>query len=148
LKHQTYSEHSQTSSVDQQYYQIDLEKIKRGEDTRTTIMIKNIPNKYTQQLLLDEINRNHYGKYDFFYLPIDYSNRANVGYAFVNFVHHLFILDFYEEFHNRKWTMFNSKKQCEIKYGRLNGIDSLMRHFEQSSVMHQNVRIEVLTIPL
>lgn len=35
--------------------------------------------------------------------------------------------------------MFNSKKQCEIKYGRLNGIDSLMRHFEQSSVMHQNV---------
>lgn len=27
-------------------YQLDLEKIVTGEDTRTTLMIKNIPNKY------------------------------------------------------------------------------------------------------
>ena len=27
-------------------YQLDLEKIRKGEDTRTTLMIKNIPNKY------------------------------------------------------------------------------------------------------
>ena len=27
-------------------YQLDLEKIRRGDDTRTTLMIKNIPNKY------------------------------------------------------------------------------------------------------
>ena len=99
-------------------------------------MVKNIPNKYSQLQILEEINKNHQGKYDFFYLPIDYNNRANVGYAFLNFVHHLFILDFAEEFHDRKWDLFLSKKRCEIKYGRLNGIDSLMRHFEQSSVMH------------
>ena len=27
-------------------YLLDLEKIRRGDDTRTTLMIKNIPNKY------------------------------------------------------------------------------------------------------
>jgi hypothetical protein len=27
-------------------YQLDLEKIRKGDDTRTTLMIKNIPNKY------------------------------------------------------------------------------------------------------
>lgn len=86
---------------------------------RTTVMIKHIPNKYTQRLLLQEINKNHQGKYDFFYLPIDYQHSANVGYAFVNFVHHYMILDFQKEFQGRKWAMFNSKKKCDIKYGRI-----------------------------
>ena len=104
-------------------------------------MVRHIPNKYTQRLLLKEINVNNQGKYDFFYLPIDYQNSANVGYAFVNFVHHHFILDFFNEFHNRKWTNFNSKKRCEIKYGRLQGLEELKRHFQSSSVMNQTVSI-------
>lgn len=35
-------------------------------------MIKNIPNKYDQPLLLQTINKNHHDKFDFFYLPIDF----------------------------------------------------------------------------
>ena len=35
-------------------------------------MIRNIPNKYTQKMLLQKINENHKDKYDFFYLPIDF----------------------------------------------------------------------------
>ena len=61
-------------------------------------MVRNIPNKYKQGVLMNEINRNHAGKYNFFYLPIDFKNDANVGYAFINFIHPLFILDFYAEF--------------------------------------------------
>ena len=34
-------------------------------------MIKNIPNKYDQQMLISEIDERHAGLYDFFYLPID-----------------------------------------------------------------------------
>jgi hypothetical protein len=35
------------SQVDsKRLFQLDLDKIKSGEDTRTTLMIKNIPNKY------------------------------------------------------------------------------------------------------
>ena len=37
-------------------------------------MIKNIPNKYNQLLLLKEINTKQQGKYDFLYLPIDFVN--------------------------------------------------------------------------
>jgi hypothetical protein len=76
-------------------------------------------------------------------VPIDYKNQANVGYAFVNFVHHYFILDFYREFHGRKWTMFNSKKRCEIAYGRIQGLEELKRHFKESTVMAQHVSIRI-----
>lgn len=40
-------------------------------DGRTTIMVKNIPNKYDQETLLDEFTINHNKTFDFFYLPID-----------------------------------------------------------------------------
>merc|ERR1719401_629351 len=52
----------------------------------TTMMLRNIPNKYTQNTLLQEINDFGFlGSYDFFYLPMDVHNRSNVGYAFINF---------------------------------------------------------------
>jgi len=40
---------------------------------RTTVMIRNIPNKYDLPLIAQTIDKNHKGKYDFFYLPIDFS---------------------------------------------------------------------------
>lgn len=48
---------------------VDLDRIE--EKKKTTLMIKNIPNKYSKQLLLEEINARFAGKYDFFYLPMD-----------------------------------------------------------------------------
>jgi hypothetical protein len=54
------------------------------EDRRTTLMIKNIPNKYTQKMLLQTMDEQFRGGYDFFYLPIDFKNKCNVGYAFIN----------------------------------------------------------------
>lgn len=137
LKNHLYFDNTSQTSLDQSIYELDIEKIKRGEDPRTTLMVRHIPNKYTQKLLLCEINKNHQGKYDFFYLPIDFQNQANVGYAFLNFVHPLFILDFFKEFHGRKWTKFNSQKRCEIKFGRIQGLEDLKRHFQASSVMNQ-----------
>ena len=88
--------------------ELDIERIKRAEEFRTTIMIKNIPNKYNQSALLSEFNVRHQGRFDFLYLPIDFHNIANVGYAFVNFVHPLFIIDFYKEFMGRDWPKYRS----------------------------------------
>lgn len=110
-------------SQDSSFYNLDLNKIKSAEDLRTTLMIKNIPNKYSQSNLLNEINKAHKDKYNFLYLPIDFQNKANVGYAFINFLNPLFILDFYKDFQTKKWAKFNSHKICEIKYGRIQGLE-------------------------
>lgn len=42
-------------------------------------MIKNIPNKYDRDSFLDLINKNHRGKFDFFYLPIDFNVNLKIS---------------------------------------------------------------------
>lgn len=73
-------------------------------------MIRNIPNKYTQMMLLQEIDASYRGAYDFFYLPIDFKNKCNVGYAFINFIDYRRIVAFFREFNAQRWKNFNSEK--------------------------------------
>lgn len=49
---------------------INLEKIAMGQDTRTTIMLRNIPNKVDQATLKDFIDETSRGMYNFLYLRI------------------------------------------------------------------------------
>ncbi|KAL5213378.1 hypothetical protein ABZP36_024225 [Zizania latifolia] len=116
-------------------YQLDLEKIIPGKDTRTTLMIKNIPNKYTSNMLLEVINETHEGTYDFFYLPIDFKNKCNVGYAFINMASPVYIVSFYKAFAGRKWEKFNSEKVVSLAYARIQGQAALVNHFQNSSLM-------------
>ncbi|KAL4169046.1 hypothetical protein KRP22_009975 [Phytophthora ramorum] len=115
-----------------------IEKVASGEDRRTTLMIRNIPNKYTQQMLLAEINRNHRGNYDFFYLPIDFKNKCNMGYAFINFIDAAHIEAFHNEFDGQKWTNFNSEKVCAISYARLQGKQAMVARFQNSSLLEKH----------
>lgn len=120
-------------------YKIMLRDILSGKDQRTTLMIKNIPNKYNQKMLLQKIDLNHSMQYNFFYLPIDFKNSCNVGYAFINFINPLYILRFYEHMNAQKWEKFNSEKVCQLAYARIQGLEGLLEHFHCSSVMSHQV---------
>jgi len=108
-------------------------------------MIRNIPNKYNKQLMLEKFDVHFKDTYDFFYLPIDFKvdtadqNQCNMGYAFLNFIHPKYVKDFYNEMNNTKWEKFNSEKVCKITYGRIQGRAEVESHFKDSSVMNQNV---------
>jgi hypothetical protein len=90
-----------------EYFKIDLDKIGRGQDHRTTVMIKNIPNKYTEEMLIERIvqglGKGQGHDYDFFYLPIDAKNHCNVGYAFINFVDARSILTLHSDMNGKSW---------------------------------------------
>ncbi|XP_021764156.1 protein MEI2-like 5 isoform X2 [Chenopodium quinoa] len=132
---------SNTNQVDcKKQFQLDLEKIANGEDGRTTLMIKNIPNKYTSKMLLAAIDENHKGTYDFIYLPIDFKNKCNVGYAFINMLSPLHIIPFYKAFNGKKWEKFNSEKVASLAYARIQGRTALIAHFQNSSLMNEDKR--------
>ncbi|KAL6547464.1 hypothetical protein OROMI_023185 [Orobanche minor] len=116
-------------------------------DPRTTVMIKNIPNKYSQNLLLNMLDshcshcneqitdgdEDHpLSSYDFVYLPIDFINKCNVGYGFVNMTTPQATLRLYKAFHHQNWEVFNSRKICEVTYARLQGLEALKEHFKNS----------------
>jgi protein phosphatase 1 regulatory subunit 42 len=89
-------------SQQEKLFSLDADRIMSGEDKRTTLMVKNIPNKYTQKMLLASVEEHFKGMFDFFYLPIDFKNKCNVGYAFINIIKPAYIVAFVERFHNRK----------------------------------------------
>ncbi|THU49644.1 hypothetical protein C4D60_Mb06t11700 [Musa balbisiana] len=98
-------------------YELDIERIIRVKDSRTTLMIKNIPNKYTSKMLLAAIDENHRGTYDFIYLPIDFKS-----------------------FNGKKWEKFNSEKVASLAYARIQGKTALIAHFQNSSLMNEDKR--------
>ncbi|OAQ80429.1 meiosis protein MEI2 [Purpureocillium lilacinum] len=122
-------------NISSHHNHVDISRIREGIDVRTTIMLRNIPNKVDQAMLKRIIDESSWGKYDFMYLRIDFANDCNVGYAFINFVDPLDIIDFVEARGNQRWNCFKSDKVAEISYATIQGKDCLVQKFRNSSVM-------------
>lgn len=118
-------------------FEIDLWKIENNLEKRTTCMIRNIPNKYTQQMIFDLVNETHRGCFDFLYLRMDFRNRCNVGYAFINFTDPQHILSFARRVNGKRWARFNSDKICLLTFARIQGTAALIEKFRNSKVMFE-----------
>ena len=128
---------------------LNLDDIANGKDLRTTIMIRNIPIKYTDEILNEEFEDFH-GKYDCLYMPYDYEKNGNKGYAFINFVNPLHILLFYEKFNGKKWIHFESSKICELNMAHFQGFNEIQKHaknFKELKKTNYNKNNENMVIP-
>ena len=118
---------------------VDITKVLSLEDKRNTIMIKNIPNKFTREKLLDLIDKNFKGSYDLFILPKDGNKNRNFGYAFINFISSYYIPYFYYIFNGKKWTDTNSQKICEITYSKIQGRNELISHYPNKIIFFNDI---------
>ncbi|PVI07690.1 hypothetical protein DM02DRAFT_512225 [Periconia macrospinosa] len=112
--------------------------ILKGEDVRTTIMLRNIPNKLDWMALKTLLDRVCFGLYDFLYLRIDFKTCNNVGYAFINFVDLDGVIAMLDKVESRSWRGFKSNKFAEISYATIQGKDALIQKFRNSSVMAES----------
>jgi hypothetical protein len=92
-------------------------KIILGEDTRTMIVMKNIPLNYKPKEVLDDILRNEYinGRFNFFYLPYNETKKENFGFALINFIHPFHVIYFYEMYYKKYPKKFTPKKQKKFE---------------------------------
>eukprot|EP00928_Gymnodinium_smaydae_P053190 TRINITY_DN37235_c0_g1_i1.p1 TRINITY_DN37235_c0_g1~~TRINITY_DN37235_c0_g1_i1.p1 ORF type:complete len:505 (+),score=84.68 TRINITY_DN37235_c0_g1_i1:95-1609(+) len=110
-------------------------------DTRTTVMLQNLPNCYTQDMLIEMLDSEGYrGCYNFVYLPMDYQTRACFGYAFVNLVSPGFVPSFWSRFNGyTKWAL-PSRKTCSVTWCTSHqGLDALIDRYRSSPLMHSSV---------
>ncbi|KKA17546.1 Meiosis protein MEI2 [Rasamsonia emersonii CBS 393.64] len=130
--HQEYNRFTDTRFKSQNF--VDVERIRRGLDVRTTIMLRNIPNKIDQSMLKEIVDETSFGKYDFMYLRIV---RFSVGYAFINFEDPIDIIDVSLRNYASKNGALNelSLSKPELAALAIQGKDCLVQKFRNSSVM-------------
>lgn len=108
---------------------------------RTTVMLRNMPNNQTRKMLMDLLDRQGFaGQYDFLYLPMDFTTRASMGYAFANFVSPASASQFMMCFDGfSKWSI-PSRKVCGVSWsGPHQGLEAHVERYRNSPVMHVEV---------
>ena len=122
---------------------LEINNIISQKDKRTTLMIKNIPNKFNEEYILNIINQNFKGTFDVFVLPTDINKFKNFGYAFINFTSSYYIPYFYFMFNGNMWFGTNSQKICELAYSKVQGKTALLEHYPSKIVFCNDEALEV-----
>lgn len=109
-----------------------------GDGPFTTVMLRNIPNRLNQETILKEIDTEGFsGQYDFFYLPVDNRHKANVGYAFVNFMDSANMERFMKHFEGFKFQRQNSQKVASVSVARLQGVKENLEQLSKKATLEQ-----------
>jgi hypothetical protein len=116
----------------------------------TTIMIRNIPRKCTQRMLMVDVVAGGYESVvDFVYLPTDISSGRNLGYAFINFVHPHYAECFRESFHKKHLSsMRGSRAGLSVSYAVIQGLESNIENVLKNASVHRIRNPEYLPLIL
>jgi hypothetical protein len=100
----------------------------------TTVMMKDIPLKYTQRKLIREINSLGFmGQYDFLYLPMDSRTHANRGFAFINMVSVEAAEEIYKKLHGQFLRHFSTNAENAISI-----LPADLQGFEENALQYAN----------
>lgn len=103
----------------------------------TTLMIRNLPNRYTQRELIGELEDLGFaGAFDFLYIPLDKGTMSNVGYAFVNFVDSSWASKCMVTFQNYRFKRHRkiSGKIAAVSPAHIQGLEANLAHYEHAAV--------------
>jgi len=113
-------------------------KVQEGE-TRTTVMLRNIPSSLMRNSLLLLLEKLGFGgSFDMVYVPVDFSTGTGLGYAFVNLVSPAVVPAFWQAFDGLcEWGDVVSDKTCSISWSEPNqGLAAHIERYRNSPVMH------------
>jgi len=104
----------------------------------TTLMIRNVPRKYTEDGLICELEDYiSQDSYNFLYLPWDHRRSSNVGYAFVNFIDGATALSMMRLVDGRPWRLTQSGKDIKIVPAHVQGLAKNLAHYMDKVVIEE-----------
>lgn len=121
------------------------------EDTRTTVILRNIPDDYTRAALLQTLITAGFGeRIDFLYLPLNFGTNQIFGYAFINFVQPDDALRFLAHFQGfRAWASACSHAGAFVEWsGERQGLEGQIERYRNSGMMHKSIVDEAKPILL
>lgn len=112
--------------------------VSSGQDGITTMMVRNVPVMYTQEMLLQEWP--NYGQYNFLYLPRSAAGQSNLSYAFINFVSEAHAQAFKQQWQKKRLTNFTAKKALNISVAEVQGLQANLAQLKKKRVRRIHMR--------
>ena len=116
------------------------------ENQRTTVMMRNLPNKLDRTTILQLLETHGYAKtFDFIHLPIDQRSKhttghSSKGYAFINFIEPRYAQSFRDCFTGFDAWGVNSTKKCEVCWSStLQGLAAHVDRYRNSPLIRKSV---------
>ncbi len=119
--------HNHKDNIQFNHYSISLEKIENGEDKRTSVIIKNIPNTLNKEKIKQILEG--VGNINYLYLPFDKVMNRNLGFAFINVVNYKNIINLYHRLKEYNFENDEYKNSIEINYSKVQGKNNLSNMF-------------------
>jgi hypothetical protein len=117
---------SQASDIEQPWRQLEdfVSENQVDRSSYTTVMIRNIPGKYTLDCIRQEVQSTG-NKCNFVHLPLSKKMDINLGYAFVNFETPEMAADFLKVFDEHKFAKKPlSSKRAAVDYASMQGFEA------------------------
>jgi hypothetical protein len=111
------------------------------EEEQTTVMLRNLPNDYTRDMLITLLESQGFsGCFDFVYLPFDFKKHAGLGYAFMNMIDHKEAVRAMRDLPGFKDWKLKSNKVLQVTWSTpLQGLAANIERYRNSPVMHPDV---------
>ena len=102
----------------------------------TTVMLRNVPYDARQQGVLSLLDEEGFRcQFDFFYAPLDFKSKNNLGYAFINLVSTEVARRFFQHFDGKRTTSRPGwDKPLRVCWARVQGLGSNIDHYRNSPV--------------
>lgn len=104
----------------------------------TTLMVRNVPVMYTQDVLVSEWPNN--GTYDFLYLPRSAAGKSNLSYAFINFTTEAHAEYFRFQWQKKRLAQFSAKKALNISFAEVQGLWANLAQLKKKRVRRIEIR--------
>ncbi|CAJ1365219.1 unnamed protein product [Effrenium voratum] len=108
---------------------------------RMTVMLRNVPQQFTRNNILELLDWAGFrGRYDFVYLPVDFTRGRSLGYALVGLVSHEAAEELLEKIQGCCFPGEDPSIQCEASWSQPHrGLSGHIERYRNSPVMHPSM---------